>query len=119
MALLQHSECRKVHGTTEIQRDLIEAYIQGAVYCWVKNRQGEWFAARDLVGGENFDREGTPLYVLFQKHIDLRKDHESAVDPAGKDFGWLLKSVIAEDERTFKAGKDGLVSVYRSFGDEP
>src|ERR1039458_893183 len=85
----------------------------GYPYSWVKNRKGKKLAVRDLVGGENFEWKGTPLYVLYQKHIDAGKDNESAIKSAARDLGWLVKTVLSEDKRTFEAGKGGLVSTYR------
>lgn len=55
MTLTPKSELREVSGIRDIEKGLIKAFIQGAVYCWVKNRKDEQFAVRDLVGGENFD----------------------------------------------------------------
>ena len=117
MALTKPSQLRDVHGISERQKDLIKAFLQGAVYCWVKNRTGEEFAARDLVGGENFEWRDTPRYVLFEKHN--HKDHESALKSAAKDLGWLLKAVLSNDKRTFEARKARLVSYYRWIGNEP
>ena len=119
MALSQPSELRDVRGISETDTALIKAYMQGAVYSWVKNRNGKAFAVRDLVGGENFEWRGTPLYVLYQKHIAAGKDSDSAVKAAARDLGWLVKTVLAEDKRTFVAGKGGLVSTYRWIGNEP
>ena len=119
MTLLQPSEIRDVHGITNEQKDLIKAYLQGAVYSWVKNRKGEQFAARDLEGGENYEWEGTPLIVLYEKHIALGKAIDAAVEDAGKDLGWLLKAVLSEDKRHFEVGRSGLTAGYRWTGNEP
>lgn len=35
-----------VNGFSEEQLSLMRAFLQGAVYCWCKNRKDEWFAAR-------------------------------------------------------------------------
>jgi hypothetical protein len=113
MALATPSELREVTGITDAERAAIKAFIQGAVYCWVKNRRGEQFAVRDLVGGPNADWTGTPLYPLYAKHVGQGKPGDEAAEAAGRDLGWLVKSVLAEDKRTFDAGKGGLVSVYR------
>jgi hypothetical protein len=113
MPLQDPSELRDVSAINQANKSLIKAFLQGAVYCWVKNRKGEEFAARDLVGGENADWRGTPVLALYLKHIDQGKDHESAVEAAAKDLGWLLKSVLAEDTRMFATGKSGLVNAYR------
>ena len=42
-----------VNGFTDVQLELMKAYLQGAVYCWCKNRKNQWFAARNLIGGDN------------------------------------------------------------------
>jgi hypothetical protein len=61
----------------------------------------------------------TPLYVLYQKHVDAGKDNKSARKAAAIDLGWLVKAFPSEDKRTFEAGKGGLVSTYRLTGNEP
>jgi len=119
MTLIPDSELRETHGISDEQKALINSFMQGAVYCWNKNRSGEPFAVRDLMGGENFDWNGTPLQALYEKHISAGKEHEEAIGAAAKDLGWLVKSVLARDKRTFEAGKEGLVSSYRWIGNEP
>ena len=119
MALQPESELRDVYGIRDADKDLIKAFMQGAVYCWIKNRMGEPFAVRDLMGGENFEWAGTPPSVLYQKHINAGKDNESAIECAAKDLGWLMKTVLSDDKRTFEAGKAGLVANYRWIGNEP
>jgi hypothetical protein len=119
MTLNPKSDLRDVYGISDVERDLIKAFMQGAVYCWVKNRRDEWFAVRDLMGGENFDWNGTPLQVLFNKHIELGKDEEAAIKAAGIDLGWLVKTVLDEDRRTFDVIKEELVNKYRWDGNEP
>lgn len=113
MTLLTSSELRNVQGLSDYERHLIRAFVQGAVYCWVKNRKGEWFAVRDLVGGENTDWTGTPLEPLFTKHRNSGKDVDEAFEAAAKDIGWIAKSVLAEDQRKFENDHSGYVSRYR------
>lgn len=108
--LVEKSEIREVYGISEGQKQGIIDFLQGAVYCWCKNRKDEWFAARDLLGGDNFYWQGTPMYALFEKSED--------VEQAGKDAGWLLKKVINKDKRTFESTKTGLVRQYRWIGTE-
>lgn len=45
---------KSVKGFSDEQINLMKAFLQGAVYCWCKNRKEEWFAARDLLGGDNY-----------------------------------------------------------------
>ena len=101
------------------KKSLIKAYLQGAEYSWVKNRKDEWFAARNLVGGEKFEWSGTTLIVLYDKHIKKGKSTTEAITNAAQDLGWLLKSVLNNDKRHFEAGKKDLVAAYRWVGNEP
>jgi len=68
MALVKDSKLRKDFGISSEDLKAIKNFLQGAVYCWVKNRKDEFFAARDLMGGDNFNWHGTPLYCLYEKH---------------------------------------------------
>jgi len=113
MVLTKESELRTVTGISEIDKQRIIDFLQGAVYCWCKNRKDEWFSLRDLMGGENYYWQGTPLLVLYSKHEDKGKPWELAVKDAGKDSGWLLKKVISEDSRTFETKKEELIRKYR------
>ena len=100
-------------GITEEQKQQIIDFLQGAVYCWCKNRKDEWFSMRDLMGGDNFHWQGTPLLALYLKHENQGKDSESAVKDAGKDSGWLLKKVISNDMRIFDSKNEELIRKYR------
>lgn len=112
MGLLDYSELRDVHGIKDEEKQKIIDFLQGAVYCWCKNRPDEWFSMRDLMGGDNFHWQGTPLFALYQKHENLDKDSEQAIADAGKDSGWLLKRVIHDDARMFKHKKEELIRKY-------
>lgn len=109
MAFTPHSLVRDVHGITEEQKTRIRDFLQGAVYCWCKNRPDEWFSMRDLMGRENCDWKGTPLIVLSEKH----QDQDDAVERAGKESGWLLKRVIDDDNRDFETKEEELIRKYR------
>lgn len=101
-----------VYKITEEQKQKIKAFLQGGVYCWCKNKRNsknEWFSLRDLMGGDNFYWQGTPLIELYEKH----KHKENSVKAAGIDAGWLLKAVISEDERVFETKTEDLIRQYR------
>lgn len=110
MSLKEPSENREVSGITDQEKSNIVNFLQGAVYCWCKNRKDEWFSMRDLKGGDNFYWEGTPLQCLYNKHEPIANDPFAA---AGKDGGWLLKKVINKDKRSFESKKEDLIRKYR------
>jgi hypothetical protein len=112
MALKIDSEIREVTGLTVDEKEKIMDFLQGAVYCWCKNRKNEWFSMRDLMGGDNYYWIGTPLQVLYDKHENKGKDRDSSVKDAGKDSGWLLKKVLKNDRRTFDSKNEALIQNY-------
>lgn len=113
MSLTPESEIRDVYDITEEEKQRIIDFLQGAVYCWCKNRPDEWFSMRDLMGGENYYWEGTPLLVLYTKHENKGKNSETAVKDAGKDSGWILKRVTNNDQRQFETKKEELIRKYK------
>jgi hypothetical protein len=117
MSLIPESEIRDVHEISNEDKHRIIDFLQGAVYCWCKNRPDEWFSMRDLMGGENYFWEGTPLLVLYTKHESKGKSWESAVKDAGKDSGWILIRVINQDQRKFKTKKEELIRKYKWIKD--
>jgi len=118
MSIVPISEIREVTAITEVERQRICDFLQGAVYCWAKNRVSEWFALRDLMGGSNFFWNKTPLIILWDKHKMTGLNDDEALIAAAKDAGWLLKRVVANDRRIFETKKDGLVRKYRWSGDD-
>ncbi len=114
MALTEKADLKTVTGISQDDFDAIYHFLQGAIYCWCKAKREEWFAVQDLLGGENFYWEGTPLIALYKKHKEtLGKDWETAVQDAGKDAGRILKHVINDDRRAFDTKKEDVVRMYR------
>ncbi|VXC45896.1 conserved hypothetical protein [Pseudomonas sp. 8BK] len=111
MSLTKENTLYAVSGLSEIERVTALSFLQGAVYCWCKNRPDEWFALRDLVGGDNTHWSGTPLMPLYEKHSNL--SDAQAFEAAAKDVGWLLKHVVVNDIRVFETKKAGLVRQYK------
>jgi len=113
MALINKSELREVRNISDVEKQSILDFLQGAIYCWCKNRKNEWFSLRDLMGGDNYYWDGTPLEVLYLKHKNMGKEWESASKDAGKDSGWILKKAIIKDVRSFETKKEELIRKYR------
>lgn len=63
---------------------------------------------RDLMGGDNYYWEGTPLQPLYE----MNAEHSDAVKRAGQKSGWLLKKVIAEDMRSFDTKEEDMIRKY-------
>ena len=116
MTLVPTSEIRNVTGISDQENQRIRDFLQGAVYCWCKNRNNEWFALRDLMGGPNFDWSATPMIVLYEKHINCGKPQDQAITDAAKDGGWLLKRVINDDERAFETIVEELTVLWELAG---
>jgi hypothetical protein len=110
MGLIEKSIVRNVTGISNEEKQRIMDFLQGAVYCWCKNRKDEWFSLRDLMGGDNYYWEETPLLPLYNKH---KIKSSEPVKEAGKDGGWLLKAVINKDKRQFETKKEALIRKYR------
>ncbi len=113
MTLITKSEIRQVKVPSSLERQRIYDYLQGAVYCWCNNKMGEWFSARDFLGGENFDWHGTPMFILYNKHKSKGKTDKQSILDAGKDAGWILKKVINDDQRNFETKRESLIRKYR------
>ena len=84
-------------------KEKIKLFLQGMVYCWCKNVKDEnnsnkWFYARDLVGGESFSWDDTPLKVLNENY--------DTVKTASQALGNLLYEVLDEDTKHFEFYKE-------------
>lgn len=108
-----------VHGFEEVELQRMRDYLLGAVQVWCRDRHGEWFAARDLLGGANFFWQGTPLIRLFDFYM-ARSDNDSeySVKQAGRAAGHLLKRVLVEDTKRMYETRQGYTRQYRWVGDE-
>jgi len=91
--------------TTE-QKQSIKDFLQGAVYTWCNVNNNKPFRFKDLMGGDNYYWQNTPLYTLYDYYLNQSKDDDTAVSEAGKDAGMLLKSVLINDQnKTFNQAK--------------
>ena len=93
------------------EKNRIYDFLQGSVYCWCKNRDNEWFSLRDLMGGDNYYWQGTPMIALYNKQV--AKNAADPVKEAGKEGGRLLLDVIINDGRSFETKVESLIRQYR------
>lgn len=109
---------RAVHGIDEDVLREMRIFLQGAVYCWCKNRKEEAFAARDLLGGDNYYWQATPMEGLYNYYLGGDEDNnEYAVEEAGKAAGRLLYQLLYDDKRVFETW-EGYTRMYRWTGEE-
>ena len=109
---------RVVHGISGQQRQDIIHFLQGSVYCWSKNRKGDPFAARDLLGGDNYYWQDAPMMALFDYYRNGDDaNNEYAVEEAGKAAGRLLYQLLYDDKREFETWV-AYTRMYRWTGEE-
>ena len=109
---------RAVHGVDDEAIHDMMNFLQGSVYCWCKNRKGESFAARDLLGGDNYYWQDTPMMALYEHYLDGNDDnHDYAVEEAGKAAGRLLYQLLLDDKREFRTWKE-YTRMYLWTGEE-
>lgn len=110
---------RYVHGFSEREIQRMLDYLQGAVQVWCRDRHGEWFAARDLLGGANYYWQGTPLIRLYEYYMEQSdEDDDYSVRQAGRAAGHLLKRVLVEDTKRRYETRQGYTREYRWVGEE-
>ncbi len=108
--LIQKGKIRKIHSISEAQDQEIKNYLQGAIRCHDKVAAGKWFSLRDLMGGANFDWNGTPMQAL----IEAYQGRSDAFKMTAKSAGWLLKAAIEEDPcRHYETKKEAFTRMYR------
>ncbi|WP_308603522.1 hypothetical protein [uncultured Fibrobacter sp.] len=117
MFLNADEKVRNVNGISEEQKRKIMDFLQGAVYCWCNSCPGKWFSLQSLMGGKNSYWQGTPLYILYEIAAG-EGDGESAENMAARKAGWLLKSVLKSDKRTFET-KEGFRKKYFRWDGKP
>ena len=117
--LIGDSTYRNVLILNESELKPMRDYLLGAVQAWCKDRKGQWFAARDLLGGANYYWQGTPLFKLYEYYRDhSNQDVEYAVTQAGRSAGHLLKRVLSEDKKRKYETRVNYTRQYRWVGDE-
>lgn len=90
---------------TDEEKIKIRTFMQGAVYAWCRKQEkskdfSQWFQARDFFDGDEGDWIGTPLEIIRDRQKP--SDEEKVHDAAGKDVGYFLKQVLADDRKVFE-----------------
>ena len=98
--LIGETEIRDVHGIPEEQKQRIIDFLQGAVYCWCKNRKDEWFTTRDLLGGDNYFWQGTPLFFCIKKQR-MQNNQARMLDGCLKRLSIMINAVFKLRKRAW------------------
>lgn len=107
---IRSTNAPNISGISDEQRAEALAFLQGAVYVWCQVKCTEKFAARDLVGGKNWNWEDTPLQCIYEAY--KKSNEETAEKVAAQAVGRLLNWLINEDKRNFSDEKQELVMHY-------
>lgn len=108
--LIQEGVIRKIHAISETKAREIKNYLQGTIRFHDKVAAGKWFSLRDLMGGANFDWNGTPMQELFEAY----RGRSDAFKVTAKSAGWLLKAAIEDDPcRRYETKKEAFTRMYR------
>jgi hypothetical protein len=83
------------------------------VYVRCKNNPDEWFGLRDLMGGENGNWGETPMQELYDRHRVAGSGEKEAESKAALDGGRLLKRVLDDDGRKFRAKRGYRTTLYQ------
>ena len=89
----------RVHGVDRVYQEAIRAYLREKLDAWcASHHQGDVFAARDWLGGQNRNWHGTPLLEFYNYYQRRNRGDVYAYREAGKAAGRILKGVIDRDE---------------------
>lgn len=105
--IIGESKCKKWSAKlSEKEENDIKMFIKGAVYGYCNNCIEEdgnyrWFSAFTLFGKDNYYWE-TPLVNLYNYHKNNAKDNKTAISLSGQDLGYLLKTVLIDDDRKYE-----------------
>lgn len=80
----------------------IRNYLLGAINCFVRQKNSDWFRAKDIIIN---DWNGTPLQVIYDFFESKGLSEEEARKQAGMCLGKILKKIISDDLRIFETRK--------------
>lgn len=110
----KHVNGRCVSWIKGIDKDTFQAivdYLDDEVTNYMQS--GKWFSLRDIGGGDRFDWTGTPLYPLYDVHIQAGENKTTAIKKAGWACGKILRRVIMQREENFEQKNIKHIANYR------
>lgn len=106
--LIKDNRIINVTIVTATEKENIISYLDQIISGWIKKRPTEWFNFKDLLNfhlNQYKNWNCTPFQVLHDNYIKKGKNHEQALDLAGKAVGKLLKETVHKREEKFDTEK--------------
>ena len=106
--LIKDNKIINTYIVNTAEKNDIISYLDQIISGWINKSPIEWFNFKDLLDfylSQHENWNGTPLQVLYDNYIKKGKNHEQALDLAGKSVGKLLKETVHKREEKFDTEK--------------
>lgn len=106
--LIKDNKIINTYIVNTAEKNDIISYLDQIISGWINKSPNEWFNFKDLLDfylSQHENWNGTPLQVLYDNYIKKGKNHEQALDLAGKSVGKLLKETVHKREEKFDTEK--------------
>ena len=106
--LIKDNKIINTYIVNTAEKNDIISYLDQIISGWINKSPNEWFNFKDLLDfylSQHENWNGTPLQVLYDNYIKKGKNHEQALDLAGKAVGKLLKETVHKREEKFDTEK--------------
>lgn len=109
--LIKDNKIINTYIVNTAEKNDIISYLDQIISGWINKSPNEWFNFKDLLDfylSQHENWNGTPLQVLYDNYIKKGKNHEQALDLAGKSVGKILKETVHKRQENFDTKKEYL-----------
>lgn len=106
--LIKDNKIINTYIVNTAEKNDIISYLDQIISGWINKSPNEWFNFKDLLDfylSQHENWNGTPLQVLYDNYIKKGKNHEQALDLAGKSVGKILKETVHKRQEKFDTEK--------------
>ena len=106
--LIKDNKIINTYIVNTAEKNDIISYLDQIISGWINKSPNEWFNFKDLLDfylSQHENWNGTPLQVLYDNYIKKVKNHEQALDLAGKSVGKILKETVHKRQEKFDTEK--------------
>jgi hypothetical protein len=106
--LIRDSRIINTNIVDYMEKQNIILFLDQIITKWINKNTTKWFSIKDLLDfhiGQHENWNCTPFQVLHDNYIKKGKNHEQALDLAGKAVGKLLKETVHKREEKFDTEK--------------